>query len=169
MSIFNKIKKGFKKTTKNINKGAKSLGNKYVDDKINTVYKLDKIVEGDKQAKKNKKKIKKNVKNVKKDYMMASDFYDDGMAYVHNKVRNIPVVGRELDEGLYVADAALNPISQTKNILDTVSGKQTLTEGLTNQYLGDEKFLYDMYNRNKLEKQKKKKRTNQDLVNMLFV
>jgi hypothetical protein len=156
MSFFNKVKKGVKKGANKVNKAAKNAGNKYVEKQEKDIYKMDKLVEGTKKAKKNKKGLKKGIKTVVKDYNMASDAYDSGMNTIHKNVRGVPVVGKSLDEGLYMADYALNPIGQTKNILDTVSGKQSLTDGLKNEYLGEAVYVSDTVKRNTKKKKKPK-------------
>lgn len=148
MSIFNKVGKSIKKGSKKFNKTASNLGKKYVESKEKEFYHVDKMIEGKQKAKQHTKQIKDGLNDGVNYYNKASNTYDNAMKYAHSKVRGIPVVGKSMDEAFYVADFALNPVSQGKNVMDTVSGKQTLLDGIKNEYAGEAVLIEDTIKRN---------------------
>lgn len=152
------ITKLFKKSTKAVNKLGKHAEHKFINSNINTGYNIDKVIEGKEKAKKHLRKAKHSTKSAKSMYNKASNAYDNADTYLHKKIRNIPIVGKGLDEGFYMADTFLNPIGQFKNIGDTLSGKQSLTDGLMNEYAGEAVYAKGVYDRNFKKKKGKKKK-----------
>jgi hypothetical protein len=153
-----KLGKNVTKTTKKLDKKSRKLANDAVDTYDDVNYRKNEAVLGKKKANKIRKNDKKMRKKAVKTYNKVSDTYDRYDNKLHNYVRHIPIVGRQLDEGLLVADHVFNPISGLKNIADTVSGKQNLSTALINEYAGDEDFIYERVRDNINEEKKKSKR-----------
>lgn len=180
MTLLSKLKhsanKGFKKAKKGVNKGFRHVENM----PVNTVYQYDRLIEGENKANKHRRSMNQGIDTLKGYYNTASDYYDMGDSYIHNQVRSIPIIGRELDETLYLADNFANPLTGYKNIADTVSGKQSLSTGLMNEYAGEAVYAKNTYDRNTKKKKKKKRnkeknsktiekdRKKEDIVNNIF-
>lgn len=163
-----KLGKDVSKTTKKLNKKTRKLANEAVDTYDDVNYQKNKVILGKEKAKKIKKNDKKMRKKAVKTYNKVSDTYDKYDNKLHQSIRHIPIVGRQLDEGLLIADHVFNPISGMKNIGDTLSGKQTLTDGLINEYAGDEDFIYERakenINEEKRKSKKKRKKKNSETI-----
>ena len=117
---------------------------------------LKKMKKLNKKTKKMDKKLakvvpKKKRKQLAKGAKIFSKEYDKVDRKIYKKLDHVPIVGRGLAESYEFGNNYVNPFGTIKNASDIISGRQTLTEGLANEFtpVGDIKYAQGVNERNR--------------------
>ena len=117
---------------------------------------LKKMKKLNKKTKKMDKKLakvvpKKKRKQLAKGANKFSKEYDKVDRKIYKKLDSVPIVGRGLAESYEFGNNYVNPFGTIKNASDVISGRQTLVEGLVNEFtpVGDIKYTRGVYERNR--------------------
>ena len=149
------VKKVGNKTKKNLNKGLKSYDkvNKKIKKNLKgtglgTVYDVtNTMINPVEQA----NMIRKNKKNIVKGAKEFSKAYEEVDGAIYKNLKSIPVVGTAVAETYNLGNSYINPLGTIKNASDVISGRQSIVEGLANEYTpyGDYNVAKGIYDRNK--------------------
>ena len=167
---FSKLGKKIKKDVKRTGKGVKKVGNKTKKNLNKGLKSYDKV---NKKIKKNLKgtglggvydvtnkminpveqanTIRKNKKAIAKGANEFSKQYEKIDRQIYKNLKSIPVVGTSVAETYNLGNSYMNPLGTIKNASDVISGRQSIVEGLANEYTpyGDYNVAKGIYDRNK--------------------